>query len=79
MSVLPKYQSIVKTGTIIKITRAPEGEDELVPGTRLWVAGVDDAGRINVILNEGCGEWRSFDPEDGFEWVKAEPAWATAI
>jgi len=73
MSVLAKYKGIVDSGIIIQITKAPEGEEELVPGTRVQVASVDDAGSVNVILNEGHGEWRSFDPED-FEWVKIEPA-----
>lgn len=68
MSLLPQYRRIVRSGSLIRITGALEGETELVPGTKVWVAGVDDAGSVNVILDRGYGEWRSFDPED-FEWV----------
>jgi len=67
MSVLTQFKGIVRTGWVIEITAAPEGESELTPGSRVWVAGVDDAGLVNVILDEGRGEWRSMDPE-AFEW-----------
>ena len=67
MSVLAKYRGIVPSGVIIEITSAPEGETELARGTRVEVAGVDDAGSVNVRLHEGRGESRVFDPAE-FRW-----------
>lgn len=67
MSVLAKHKGLVRSGRIIEITEAPEDETELVVGARVWVAGVDDAGNVNVIMDSGRGEWRVFDAEQ-FEW-----------
>ena len=67
MSVLTQYQGTVPSGVIIDITSAPEGETELIPGAWVEVAGVDDAGSVNVRLHEGRGEWRVFDPAE-FRW-----------
>lgn len=67
MSVLQQHKGVVPSGVIVKITSAPEGETELTVGSLVWVAGVDDSGRVNVILYEGHGAWRSFNPEE-FEW-----------
>jgi len=67
MSVLARYKGIVGSGMIIEITKVPEGEEVLAVGERVWVAGVDDAGRVNVIRDLGNGDWMSFNPK-GVEW-----------
>jgi len=68
MSVLPKFKGIVRSGSLIQFTKVPEDETELKVGSVVQVAGIDDAGLVQVVMDRGYGDWRAFDFEMGYEW-----------